>query len=138
MSRGRAEQLGLPWLAEICSYASVAGPDSTLQLQPARAIEQAAARDGLKPSDFDIIEINEAFALVTLASAAALNLPIEKINVNGGALALGHPIGASGARLVLHTALEIRRRGARLGVAALCGGGGQGDAMILHAPDRTS
>ena len=138
MSRARAEQLGLPWLAEIGSYASVAGPDSTLQLQPARAIEQAAARDGLKPSDFDIIEINEAFALVTLASAAALNLPIEKINVNGGALALGHPIGASGARLVLHTALEIRRRGARLGVAALCGGGGQGDAMILHSPDHTS
>lgn len=138
MSRGRAEELGLPWLAEIGSYASVAGPDSTLQHQPARAIEQAAAKTGLTASDFDLIEINEAFALVALASAAALGVPAERINANGGAIALGHPIGASGARLVLHTALELGRRGTGRGVAALCGGGGQGDAMVLHAPGRTA
>lgn len=138
MSRDRAEELGLPWLAEIGSYASVAGPDSTLQHQPARAIEQAAAKTGLTAADFDLIEINEAFALVALASAAALGIPAENINTNGGAIALGHPIGASGARLVLHTALELGRRGAGRGVAALCGGGGQGDAMVLYAPDRTA
>lgn len=138
MSQARAEELGLPWLAEIGEYASVAGPDSTLQYQPARAIEQAAAREGLAPADLDVIEINEAFALVALASASALDIPVEKINANGGALAMGHPIGASGARLVLHAALELSRRGTGAGVAALCGGGGQGDAMILHAPSRTA
>ncbi|MET4058757.1 acetyl-CoA C-acetyltransferase [Arthrobacter sp. UYP6] len=138
MSQARAEELGLPWLAEIGTYASVAGPDSTLQYQPARAIEAAASREGLTAADLDIIEINEAFAAVGLASAAALGVPAAKLNANGGALALGHPIGASGARLVLHTALELSRRGTGTGVAALCGGGGQGDAMILHAPGRTS
>ena len=137
MSRARAEELGLSWLAEIGEYASVAGPDSTLQYQPARAIQQAASREGLAPDELDIIEINEAFALVGLASAGMLGVPSEKINANGGALALGHPIGASGARLVLHAALELSRRGSGTGVAALCGGGGQGDAMILHAPGRT-
>ncbi|WP_461169379.1 acetyl-CoA C-acetyltransferase [Arthrobacter sp. Z1-15] len=137
MSRARAEELGLPWLAEIGEYACVAGPDSTLQYQPARAIQQAASREGLAPADLDVIEINEAFALVGLASAGMLGVPAEKINANGGALALGHPIGASGARLVLHAALELSRRGSGTGVAALCGGGGQGDAMILHAPNRT-
>ena len=138
MSRARAEELNLPWLAEIGAYASVAGPDSTLQHQPARAVEAAASREGLTAADLDIIEINEAFAAVGLASAAAMGVPPEKLNANGGALALGHPIGASGARLVLHTALELGRRGSGTGVAALCGGGGQGDAMILHAPQCTA
>ncbi|KRE65450.1 hypothetical protein ASG79_13845 [Arthrobacter sp. Soil761] len=115
----------------------VAGPDSTLQHQPARAIAQAAAKTRLTAADFDLIEINEAFALVALDSAAAPNIPAEKINANGGAIALGHPIGASGARLVLHTGLELGRRGTGR-VAALCGGGGQGDAMVLYGPDQTA
>lgn len=135
MSRRRAEELGLSWIAEIGAYASVAGPDSTLQHQPARAIEQAAACEGLTPADFDFIEINEAFAAVALASTSAMDVPAEKVNSSGGALALGHPIGASGARVVLHIALQLGLRGSGVGVAALCGGGGQGDAMILHAPN---
>lgn len=134
MSRRAAEERGLSWIAEIGAYSSVAGPDSTLQHQPARAIEQAAACEGFAPADFDFIEINEAFAAVALASAGALGVPDDKINSSGGALALGHPIGASGARLVLHIALQLGLRGSGVGVAALCGGGGQGDAMILHAP----
>jgi acetyl-CoA C-acetyltransferase len=133
MSRQRAEELGLDWIAEVGAYASVAGPDSTLQHQPARAIERAAAREGLTAADFDLLEINEAFAAVALASTAALGVSSEKVNINGGAIALGHPIGASGARVVLHTALELARRGSGTGVAALCGGGGQGDALVVHA-----
>lgn len=136
MSRRAAEERGLSWIAEIGAYASVAGPDSTLQHQPARAIEQAAACEGLTPADFDFIEINEAFAAVALASTSALGVSSEKVNSNGGALALGHPIGASGARVVLHIALQLGLRGSGVGVAALCGGGGQGDAMVLHAPNR--
>lgn len=135
MSRRSAEERGLPWIAEIGAYSSVAGPDSTLQHQPARAIEQAAASEGLTPAHFDFIEINEAFAAVALASTNALGVSAEKVNSSGGALALGHPIGASGARVVLHIALQLGLRGSGVGVAALCGGGGQGDAMILHAPN---
>lgn len=134
MSRRIAEERGLAWIAEIGAYASVAGPDSTLQNQPARAIEQAASYEGLNPADFDYIEINEAFAAVALASTTALGLPGEKVNSNGGALAIGHPLGASGARVVLHIGLQLGLRGSGVGVAALCGGGGQGDALILHAP----
>ncbi|MDQ0823753.1 acetyl-CoA C-acetyltransferase [Arthrobacter sp. V1I7] len=134
MSRRKAEELGLFWIAEIGASSSVAGPDSALQHQPARAIEEAAAREGLTPADFDFIEINEAFAAVALASTRALNVSSDKVNSSGGALALGHPIGASGARVVLHIALQLGLRGSGVGVAALCGGGGQGDAMILHAP----
>lgn len=132
-----ATRLGLPVLARIGAYGQVAGPDSSLQLQPARAIQRALSRQGLQVTDLDLIEINEAFAPVGLASARALGLSAEQIdervNVHGGAIALGHPIGASGARLVLHLAYELQRRGAGTAVAALCGGGGQGDALVLTA-----
>jgi acetyl-CoA C-acetyltransferase len=112
----------------------VAGPDSTLQSQPARAILDACEREGITPADLDLIEINEAFAAVGIASVAELGVDPERVNVNGGAIALGHPIGMSGARLVLHLAMELRRRGGGIGVAALCGGGGQGDALIVRVP----
>ncbi len=138
MSRAMAERLGCDVLAEIGAHGQVAGPDSSLQLQPAHAIEAACKKEGVTVADLDLIEINEAFAAVGIASARALGLTVaeadERVNVNGGAIALGHPIGASGARLVLHLALELRRRGGGLGVAALCGGGGQGDALILKVP----
>ncbi len=134
MSRARAESLGLAWLAEIGSHGVVAGPDSTLQAQPANAIVKACAREGITPADLDLVEINEAFAAVGLASTRALGIDADRVNVNGGAIAVGHPIGMSGARIVLHLALELRRRGGGVGAAALCGGGGQGDAVILRVP----
>ncbi|MEP6844322.1 MAG: acetyl-CoA C-acetyltransferase [Pseudolysinimonas sp.] len=134
MDRAHAEQLGLSWLAEIGAHGMVAGPDSSLQSQPANAIEAACAREGITPADLDLIEINEAFAAVGLASAAQLGVPLDRINVSGGAIAVGHPIGMSGARLVLHLALELKRRGGGIGAAALCGGGGQGDALIVRVP----
>jgi acetyl-CoA C-acetyltransferase len=135
MDAGRAEQLGLPWLAEIGSYGTVAGPDPSLLHQPAGAIRDALRRDGtLETRDLDLIEINEAFAGVPLASMRDLGVPAERVNVNGGAIALGHPVGMSGARIVLALALELRRRGGGTGAAALCGGGGQGDALILRVP----
>jgi acetyl-CoA C-acetyltransferase len=113
----------------------VAGPDdSTLQMQPAHAISQACEKEGIAVSDLDLVEINEAFASVGIVSARALDLDEDKVNVNGGAIALGHPVGMSGARITLHLALELQRRGGGTGVAALCGGGGQGDALILHVP----
>ena len=127
------ERLGLPWLAEIGSYGTVAGPDPSLLHQPANAIRDAFRRDGtLDVRDLDLIEINEAFAGVVLASTRDLGLAPDRVNVNGGAIALGHPVGMSGARLVLTLALELRRRGGGTGAAALCGGGGQGDALILR------
>jgi acetyl-CoA C-acetyltransferase len=132
MSRDRAEAAGLPWLAEIGAHGSVAGPDTSLHSQPSRAIEHALRKQGLAVSDLDLIEINEAFAAVGLQSVRDLGLDPDIVNVNGGAIALGHPIGMSGARLVLTLALELRRRGGGLGAAALCGGGGQGDALILR------
>jgi acetyl-CoA C-acetyltransferase len=132
MSKAKAEELGLRWLAEIGAHGMVAGPDSTLQLQPANAIAAACAKEGIEPSALDLVEINEAFAAVGIASTRELNLDPDKVNVNGGAIAIGHPIGASGARIVLHLALELQRRGGGTGVAALCGGGGQGEALILH------
>jgi acetyl-CoA C-acetyltransferase len=134
MSKAKAEELGLDWLAEIGAHGVVAGPDASLHLQPANAIRKAARRDGIEVSDFDLIEINEAFAAVGIASTKALGVDPEKVNVNGGAIALGHPIGMSGARLALHLSLELKRRGGGTGVAALCGGGGQGDALILRVP----
>jgi acetyl-CoA C-acetyltransferase len=134
MSRDKAESLGLTWLAEIGAHGVVAGPDSTLQSQPAEAIRAACAKEGLDPTALDLVEINEAFAAVGLASTRELGLDPERVNVNGGAIALGHPIGMSGARLALHLALELRRRGGGTGVAALCGGGGQGDALLIHVP----
>ena len=134
MSKAKAEELGLTWLAEIGAHGVVAGPDSTLQQQPARAIARACEREGITPADLDLIEINEAFAAVGLASAKELGIDLDKVNVNGGAIALGHPIGMSGARIALHLALELKRRGGGVGAAALCGGGGQGDALIVRVP----
>jgi len=132
MSMAKAVELGLPWIAEIGAHGSVAGPDSTLQSQPANAIVKACAKEGIEPEALDLIEINEAFAAVGIASARELTVDPDKVNVNGGAIALGHPIGMSGARLVLHLALELQRRGGGTGAAALCGGGGQGDALIIR------
>jgi acetyl-CoA C-acetyltransferase len=134
MSKAKAEELGLTWLAEIGASGQVAGPDSTLQLQPANAIAKACRREGIDPSSLDLVEINEAFAAVGIASSRELGLADDKVNVNGGAIALGHPVGMSGARIALHLALELKRRGGGTGAAALCGGGGQGDALILHVP----
>ncbi len=134
MSKAKAEELGLTWLAEVGASGQVAGPDSTLQLQPARAIEAAAAKEGVAVSDIDLFELNEAFAAVGIESARQLGVGEDRVNVNGGAIALGHPVGMSGARIVLHLALELRRRGGGVGAAALCGGGGQGDALIIRVP----
>jgi len=134
MSKAKAEELGLTWLAEIGAHGVVAGPDASLQLQPANAIKKAASREGIDVADLDLIEINEAFAAVGLASTEALGIDPEKVNVNGGAIAMGHPIGMSGARLALHLALELKRRGGGVGAASLCGGGGQGDALIIRVP----
>src|SRR3954454_7649980 len=133
MSKAKAEELGLAWLAEIGAHGQVAGPDSTLQSQPAEAIRKACDKGGVSVADLDLIEINEAFAAVGIASARELGVDEDIVNVNGGAIALGHPIGMSGARIVLHLALELQRRGGGLGAAGLCGGGGQGDALIIKA-----
>ncbi|GIF36358.1 acetyl-CoA C-acetyltransferase [Actinoplanes xinjiangensis] len=134
MSRAKAEELGLTWLAEIVSHGNVAGPDSSLQSQPANAIRHALGKAGLAVEDLDLIEINEAFAQVVIQSTRELKVDESIVNVNGGAIALGHPIGMSGARLVLTLALELQRRGGGLGAAGLCGGGGQGDALIIKVP----
>jgi acetyl-CoA C-acetyltransferase len=134
MSRARAEELGLSWLAEITAHGNVAGPDSSLQAQPAHAIKHALGKAGLAVGDLDLIEMNEAFAQVVLHSMRELKVTEDIVNVNGGAIALGHPIGMSGARLVLTLAYELQRRGGGLGAAALCGGGGQGDALIIKVP----
>jgi acetyl-CoA C-acetyltransferase len=134
MSKEKAESLGLTWLAEIGASGQVAGPDSSLQSQPANAIAQACEKEGISPSDLDLVEINEAFAAVGLASTKDLGISEDIVNVNGGAIAVGHPIGMSGARLALHLALELKRRGGGVGAAALCGGGGQGDALIVRVP----
>ncbi|MEV7622718.1 acetyl-CoA C-acetyltransferase [Actinoplanes sp. NPDC089786] len=134
MSRAKAEELGLTWLAEIEAHGNVAGPDSSLQSQPANAIRHALGKAGLTVADLDLIEMNEAFAQVVLQSMRELKVDEDRVNVNGGAIALGHPIGMSGARLVLTLAYELRRRGGGRGAAALCGGGGQGDALIISVP----
>ena len=134
MSKAKAEELGLTWLAEIGAHGMVAGPDSTLQMQPARATAKALEKEGIAASDLDLVEFNEAFAAVGIQSTRELGIDPEKVNVNGGAIALGHPVGMSGARIVLHLALELKRRGGGVGAAALCGGGGQGDALIIRVP----
>ncbi len=134
MSKAKAEELGLPWLAEIGAHGIVAGPDTSLHEQPSNAIQKALDREGLTAADLDLVEINEAFAAVGIVSARKLGLADEQVNPNGGAIALGHPIGMSGARLALTLALELKRRGGGIGAAALCGGGGQGDALILRVP----
>ena len=134
MSRAKAEELGAPVLAEIGAHGVVAGPDPSLQSQPSNAITKALEREGLTPGDVDLFEINEAFASVAIQSMRDLGLTPENVNVNGGAISMGHPVGMSGARLVLHLALELKRRGGGLGAAALCGGGGQGDALLVRVP----
>lgn len=139
MSAEHATEIGLPWLAEIGAYGTVAGPDPSLLLQPANAIRDALRRDGAaRLDDLDLIEINEAFAAVALASIRDLGVSPDRVNVNGGAIALGHPVGMSGARLALTLALALRRRGGGTGAAALCGGGGQGDALILRVPQAAA
>jgi acetyl-CoA C-acetyltransferase len=143
-SAERAAELGLEWVAEIGAYGTVAGPDPSLLLQPANAIRDALRREAqggdgaLSVAGLDLVEINEAFAGVALASMRDLGLSPERVNVNGGAIALGHPVGMSGARLVLTLAMELRRRGGGTGAAALCGGGGQGDAVILRVPGQVA
>ena len=134
MSKEKAEELGLSWIAEIGAHGVVAGPDASLHEQPANAIKAASAKEGIEVSDLDVVEINEAFAAVGVVSTEKLGLDPEIVNVNGGAIALGHPLGMSGARLVLSLALELRRRGGGIGAAGLCGGGGQGDALIVRVP----
>src|SRR5918992_6414447 len=132
MSREKADALGLPVLAEIGAHGNVAGPDNSLQSQPSNAIKHALGKADLDVGALDLIEINEAFASVAIQSMRDLAVGPEKVNVDGGAIALGHPIGMSGARIALHVVYELRRRGGGVGAAALCGGGGQGDALILH------
>ncbi|HEX9712977.1 MAG TPA: acetyl-CoA C-acetyltransferase [Actinomycetota bacterium] len=131
MSRVKADEMGIEPLAEILAHGQVAGPDASLHMQPANAIRVAARKAGLDPSGLDVYEINEAFASVAYASTKELGVSEDKVNVNGGAVALGHPIGMSGARLVLTAAYELKRRGGGVGAAALCGGGGQGDALLI-------
>ncbi len=134
MSRAKADELGLPWIAEIGAHGVVAGPDASLQSQPSNAIRAALAKEGTSVDELDLIEINEAFASVAIHSMRELGVEQDRVNVNGGAIALGHPIGMSGARITLSLALELRRRGGGTGVAALCGGGGQGEALVLRVP----
>jgi acetyl-CoA C-acetyltransferase len=132
MSRAKAEELGAPILAEIGAHGNVAGPDASLLSQPANAILKALGREGRTAAEVDLFEINEAFAAVALQSMRDLDISDENVNVNGGAISMGHPVGASGARVALHLALELGRRGGGLGAAGLCGGGGQGEALLLH------
>lgn len=131
-SRGYAEQHGLEYLAVVGKPGQVAGPDNSLHSQPANAIAHALGRAGWSTSDLDFIEINEAFGSVAVQSLKDLDYPLEKCNLHGGAIALGHPIGASGARLATHAAHELKRRGSGKAAVALCGGGGQGEALLLY------
>jgi acetyl-CoA C-acetyltransferase len=133
-SKEKAAELGLPILAEVGHHGYVAGPDTSLQSQPSNAILAALAREKLTPADIDLYEINEAFASVGVQSMKDLGIGPDIVNVNGGAIALGHPVGMSGTRIALTMAMELRRRGGGIGAAALCGGGGQGDALILRVP----
>ncbi len=129
-----AAAAGATVLAQVGAHGNVAGPDNSLQSQPSAAISHALRKAGRAAADLDLVEINEAFAAVAIQSCRDLSLDQEKVNVNGGAIAIGHPIGASGARLALHLIYELGRRGGGLGAAALCGGGGQGDALLLQVP----
>jgi len=133
-SRAKAEALGLKPLGEFLSYGQVAGPDTSLLHQPSRAILQAIGKIGQDIDDVDLFEINEAFAAVGLASMDELGIPESKVNVNGGAIALGHPVGMSGTRVALTAMYELRRRGGGTAAVALCGGGGQGDALVVRTP----
>jgi acetyl-CoA C-acetyltransferase len=132
MSAEAAQRAGVEVLAEVGAHGNVAGPDNSLPSQPSNAIKQALAKAGLAITDLDLIEINEAFAAVAIQSMRDLGVTSDIVNVNGGAIALGHPLGASGARIALHLLYELRRRGGGLGAAGLCGGGGQGEALLLQ------
>jgi acetyl-CoA C-acetyltransferase len=132
MSEAKCRELGLTPLGELVSYGQVAGPDASLLTQPSRAIKQAVATGGVDLKAIDLFEINEAFAAVGIASMDDLGISEEKVNVNGGAIALGHPIGMSGTRLAMTALFELKRRGGGTAAVALCGGGGQGDAAILR------
>ena len=132
MSRAKAEELGAPILAEIGAHGTVAGPDPSLLSQPANAINKALGKENLTPDQVDLYEINEAFASVAIQSMRELEIGEDVVNVNGGAISMGHPVGASGARIALHLALELKRRGGGVGAAGLCGGGGQGEALIIR------
>ncbi len=132
MSKKKAEELGIRGLGELLAFGEVAGPDASLLTQPSRAIQKALAKTDLTLDDIDLFELNEAFACVGLASADELGIDEAKINVNGGAIALGHPLGMSGARIALSALYELQRRGGGVAAVALCGGGGQGDAAILR------
>jgi acetyl-CoA C-acetyltransferase len=134
MSRAKAEELGVPILAEIGAHGTVAGPDPSLLSQPANAISKALGRENLTADEIDLFEINEAFASVAIQSMRELEIGEDSVNVNGGAISMGHPVGASGARIALHLALELKRRGGGLGAAGLCGGGGQGEALLIRVP----
>jgi acetyl-CoA C-acetyltransferase len=129
--RDAAEASGAPIVAEILAYGQIGGIDATLHERPAEALMVALKKAGMEPSDLDLIEINEAFAAVSLWSARMLDVSEDKVNVNGGAVALGHPLGATGARLVVTLINALRHRGGGIGAATLCGGGGQGDAIIV-------
>jgi acetyl-CoA C-acetyltransferase len=131
-SRDTAERLGLDILAVVGKPGQVAGPDNSLHSQPSNAIATALGRAGWEAADLDFVEINEAFGSVAVQSLKELGLPLERCNLHGGAIALGHPIGASGARLALHAALELKRRGSGRAAVGLCGGGGQGEALLLY------
>jgi acetyl-CoA C-acetyltransferase len=132
MSRAKAEELGAPILAEVGAHGTVAGPDASLLSQPSYAIAKALSREGLSPQQVDLFEINEAFASVAIQSMRELEIGADVVNVTGGAISMGHPVGASGARILLHLALELRRRGGGVGAAGLCGGGGQGEALVIR------
>jgi acetyl-CoA C-acetyltransferase len=132
MSRAKAEELGAPILAEVGAHGTVAGPDASLLSQPSNAIAKALSREGLSPQQLDLFEINEAFASVAIQSMRELEIGADVVNVNGGAISMGHPVGASGARILLHLALELRRHGGGVGAAGLCGGGGQGEALVIR------
>ena len=135
VSKDWAIARGLSWIAEIGAHGEVAGPDASLVAQPANAIEDAIRRDGtITVADLDLLELNEAFASVSLISAKQLGVDLDIVNVHGGAIALGHPVGMSGARLVLTAAYELKRRGGGRAAVALCGGGGQGEALIFTVP----
>jgi acetyl-CoA C-acetyltransferase len=138
MSAEAAAAAGATVLAEVGAHGVVAGPDNSLQSQPANAIKRALGKAGLTVADLDLVEINEAFAAVAIQSVKELGVDPDKVNVNGGAIAIGHPLGASGARIALHLIYELGRRGGGLGAAALCGGGGQGDALLLRVPAAAS
>jgi acetyl-CoA C-acetyltransferase len=135
-SESKAEKLGHTPLARIIGWTDIAGPDTSLHLKPAAAIEKALEKTGLTVNDIDLFEINEAFASVVIASCKKLKIPYEKVNVNGGAIAIGHPLGGTGFRLLLTLVHELKRRGGGKGIATLCGGGGQGSAILVEVPKR--